>query len=301
MRSITSCYNEHAVRISDSYCSGPSNQAYLCPKQSLSVRESITCTYRVNVSSQKQILITLNWTKKLTGQGFSIAISNTNSTSHANSMQLGKNKGNETFQIHDFKIQVQWDLSDAKYDSGPEPASGFYVIVHVDSELGLRLGDKEEESSGEVKAGMAGANSSMVCRRERFSGGNIYSTKAQFCETGAVHEIVIKWVMGEEGSRSKGHVLCVSIDKKTILEVKRVRWNFRGNQAIFLDGLLVDMMWDVHDWLFKASNRSAVFMFRTRSGMDSRLWLEEKTIGALKDPHRIGFSLLLCACNDDPD
>ncbi|XP_028768445.1 uncharacterized protein LOC114726038 [Neltuma alba] len=300
MRSITSCYNEHAVRISDSYCSGPSNQAYLCPKQSPSARDSITCTYRVDLSQQKQLLITLNWTKKLMGQGFCIAISNTNPTSSANSRQLVNSKGNETFQIHDFKIQVLWDLSDAKYDSGPEPASGFYVIVLVDSDLGLRLGDKEEESSGEVEAKTGGSNSSMVYRRERFSGSHIYSTKAQFCETGDVHEILIKWVVEEEGSKTKGHVLCVSIDKKTILEVKRLRWNFRGNQVMFLDGVLVDMMWDVHDWLFKPSKRSAVFMFRTRSGMDSRLWLEEKTLGAHKDAHRIGFSLLLCACNN-PD
>ncbi|KAK4281615.1 hypothetical protein QN277_013086 [Acacia crassicarpa] len=297
MRSITSCYNEHAVRISDSYCSGPSNQAFLCPKESPSVRDSVACTYRVDLSPQKQLLITLNWTKKLMGHGFDIAISNTTPTSNSNSRQLGKGKGNETFQVHDFKIQVRWDLSDAKYESGPEPASGFYVIVLVDSELGLRLGDKEEESWEEVKAG----KSSMLYRRERFCGSNIYATKAQFCETGVVHEILIKWVVEEEGSKTKGHVLYVSIDKKTILEVKRLRWNFRGNQAIFLeDGLMVDVMWDVHDWLFKPSNRCAVFMFRTRSGMDSRLWLEEKTLGPHKDRHRIGFSLLLCACNN-PD
>ncbi|KAF7818746.1 uncharacterized protein G2W53_024201 [Senna tora] len=92
--------------------------------------------------------------------------------------------------------------------------------------------------------------------------------------------------------------MCVCIDKKTIFEVKRLKWNFRGNQAIFVDGLLVDMMWDVHDWLFKPNNGCGVFMFRTRSGLDSRLWLEDKTLEAHKDHHTIGFSLLICACKN---
>lgn len=236
------------------------------------------------------------------GLGFEISITNTNPISTVNSRQLGKIKGNETFQAHNFNIQVIWDLTNARYESGPEPTSGFYVVVLVDSEQCLRLGDKEEEeelSLEEVKTKSMGVKSVMIYRRERFCGSYIYSTKARFCETGLVHEILIKWVMDEEGPRRKGYVLCVSIDEKMILEVKRLRWNFRGNQAIFLeDGLMVDMMWDVHDWLFNPSKRCAVFMFRTRNGMDSRLWLEEKTLGPLKDPHRIGFSLLLCASNN---
>ncbi|CAI0454141.1 unnamed protein product [Linum tenue] len=61
-----------------------------------------------------------------------------------------------------------------------------------------------------------------------------------------------------------------------------MQWNFRGNQTIFVDGLLVDLMWDVHDWFFHpeattaTAPAAAVFMFRTRSGLDSRLWPEEK-------------------------
>jgi hypothetical protein len=60
--------------------------------------------------------------------------------------------------------------------------------------------------------------------------------------------------------------------------VKRLQWNFRGNQIIFVDNLLVDLMWDVHDWFFNLASRYAVFMFCMRSGFDSRLWLEEKLV-----------------------
>lgn len=308
MRGITSCYNEHAIRVSDSYCSRPSNQSYLCPKliNHPSIQDSVTCMYKVNlISKQKQLLISLTWTKKLIGQGFSIDIITNNHTSKFDA-QLRKNKGTEKFQFHNFGVQVLWDLSAAKYDEGPEPVAGFYVVVLVDSELGLHLGDKDREES--LGLGLGLANFSMVSRSERFSGTAVYATKARFCETGIAHEIVIRCGAEEEGS-SKGHVLSVCLDKKTVFQVKRLRWNFRGNQTIFVDGLVVDMMWDVHDWLFNqnssaasaSASASAVFMFRTRSGLDSRLWLEEKNLHTCnKEQDRIGFSLLICACKN-PD
>lgn len=306
MRGIASCYNEHAIRVSDSYCSRPSNQAYLCPKLNLSSsKDSITCMYKLDLIStqQKQIFISLTWAKKLLGQGFTITITNSKdspSNSKLNARQLRKNKGNETFQSHNSQIQVLWDLSDAKYEEGPEPINGFYVVVLVDSELGLRLGDKNEEL---LNLDAKEAKFSMVSRSEKFfSGSEVYETKAKFCETGISHDILIKCGVSEEGGASRSHALSVCVDKKTMFQVKRLQWNFRGNQTIFIDGLVVDMMWDLHDWFFNSNNSaSAVFMFRTRSGLDSRLWLEEKNLHARKEQDKnIGFSLLICACKN-PD
>lgn len=92
---------------------------------------------------------------------------------------------------------------------------------------------------------------------------------------------------------------------------------------MFFDGMLIDMMWDLHDWFYKetassssssktASSSSAsstssssppcaVFMFRRRSGLDSRLWIDEdeeeskmkKKIGSRDEKH--SFSLIICA------
>ena len=61
-----------------------------------------------------------------------------------------------------------------------------------------------------------------------------------------------------------------------------------------MDGLLVDLLWDVHDWFFNPNSGNAVFMFRTRSGMDSRLWLEEKLVER-DQQERVEFSLLIYA------
>lgn len=296
MRSITSCYNEHAVRVYDSYCSRPSSQAYLCPKLSPSASspDSVTCIYKVTLSTQTQPLVTLTWTKKLTGQGFTISIttdSNSSSKSNAHPQQMRKNKGAEIFQSCNFKVRVLWDLSAARYDRGPEPVSGFFVVVLMDSEVGLHIGDRDEELSNmkDLKAGKSMAKFSMVSRSEVFGSRAIYSTKAQFSEAGTAHDLLIKCDAEEEGC--KGDALCVYIDKKKILQVKRLKWNFRGNQAVFVDGLVVDMMWDVHDWVFKPKAASAVFMFRTRSGANNRLWLEEK----LLEKQTIGFSFFIYA------
>lgn len=232
------------------------------------------------------------------GQGFTIKI---NSISD----RILCSRGVKSFKFSEnSEISVYWDLSEARFEPGPDPSSGFYVAVTVDSEIGLLIGDEREklEKLGVLKPNWETQLPEFcpVSRSEEFSGEElVYSTKARFSDGGGVHEILVKCGGGEEqGTRNR--TLLVLIDKKKVLEVKRLRWNFRGNQTIFLDGSVVDMMWDVYDWLFKAESTAATaaaaaFMFRTRSGLDSRLWLEEKT-----KHQRDGFSLLIRACKN-PD
>jgi hypothetical protein len=202
-------------------------------------------------------------------------------------------KGNKLIESDTVKIEVFWDLSSAKYELGPEPVEGFYVLVMVDSEIGLILGDVGEETlTKKFKTSSTPiAKVTLISRQEHCSGNTLYATKAQFCDTGIQHDIVIRCSGENEGL--KHPVLSVCIDKKTVIRVKRLQWNFRGNQTIFLEGLLVDLLWDVHDWFYNPGSGYAVFMFRTRSGMDSRLWLEEKLVQ--KDQERVEFSLLIYA------
>ncbi|KAL2502643.1 Plant protein of unknown function [Forsythia ovata] len=300
MRNIATCYSEHAIKVSDSYCSGPSNQAYSSSKLIPSIQNAVTCIYKVKLSTLKQVMIKLTWCNLL-GQGFSIGISDypfCTSKFSKNSRLLRKVKGLKTFESCDSRIEVFWDLSCARYDIGPEPVNGFYVMILINSELGLLLGDIEEEL--EVKKRIADihvAGFSLISRSEHFSGNAVYSTKAKFCDTGTIHEILIKCLEKEKGL--KNPELSVYIDKKNVIQVKRLQWNFRGNQTIFIDGLVVDMMWDVHDWLFNSSSGYAVFMLRTRNELDNRLWLEDKILEK-KEEEKVAFSLLICACKN-PD
>ncbi|KAI5664828.1 hypothetical protein M9H77_24151 [Catharanthus roseus] len=311
MRNITTCYSEHAVKVSSSYCSGPAaNQAYLSPNLVPSVQNAATCIYKVKLcTNQRLFFIRITWSNlAAAGQGFSIGISDDScsiSKFSKNSRQLKKVKGTKSFDCcNNSRIEVLWDLSEATYDSGrPEPINGYYVVVLVNSELSLLLGEIEEES--ELKKRISDvkyfSKYSLLSRSEQFYGGNaLFSTKAQFLEGGNCHDIVIK--CGEENGSKNSSVLSVTIDKKNMIHVRRLQWNFRGNQTIFVDGLIVDMMWDVHGWFFNPTTTSdgyAFFMFRTRSGLDSRLWLEEKFLEQ-KEQEKVGFSLLICACKS-PD
>ncbi|XP_021908685.1 uncharacterized protein LOC110822779 [Carica papaya] len=306
MRSIASCYSEHAIKVSDSYCSGPSNQACVPPNLPPSIPNAVTCIYKSKLSSQKQLLITLAWRRNIDGHGAAINIGdNVSSPSkfNANFHHLTKKKGSKIVQYsYNSKAEIFWDFSVARYENGPEPSKRFYLIVFVDSELVLLLGDMKEDElfAKMLQPENPPAKFSLISRSEHFSGHAVYSTKAKFSDTGAAHDILIRCGGEDGGSSWKNPVLSVWIDNKRVFQERKLKWNFRGNQTIFLDGLLVDMMWDVHDWFFNETSSSssssgcAVFMFRTRSGLDSRLWLEEQK--EKRERAAPEFSLLIRAC-----
>ena len=292
-RSIATCYSEHAVKVSDSYCSGPSPNPHVFSKfPSSNSPLSVSSIYRAKLSASNDLLILLHWTAKDLGQSFKIKINSI-------SLPILTTKGLKSFKFdHNSEISVFWDISDARFDPGPDPSSGFYIAVTVDSEIALLMGDEREKL---VKLGVLKENTdtqllkfSLVSRKEDFCGDDsVFLTKARFSDEGGDHEIVVK--CGGGGEEMRNQRLAVFIDKKQVFEVKRLKWNFRGNQTIFLDGSVVDMMWDVYDWLFRPESAAgAAFMFRKRSGLDSRLWLEEKT-----KQEKPGFSLLIRACKNN--
>ncbi|KAA8550218.1 hypothetical protein F0562_001902 [Nyssa sinensis] len=295
MRDLASCFGEYAVQVSEASCSSYANHSCISSSLTPSIQNAVICLYKTILSSRKQLLITVTWCKNNLTQGLSIKLGDERFTAlklNSNSRLFRKKKGSKSFEFDCSKFEIFWDLSTAKYNTGPEPVEGFYILVMVDSELGLVLGDMAEEAvTRKLKTGIPAAKFSLVSRREHFSGNTLYSTKAQFCDTGTSHDILIRCSGENEGL--KHPVLSVCIDKKIVIRVKRLQWNFRGNQTIFVDGLLVDLMWDVHDWFFNPASGYAVFMFRTRSGMDSRLWLEEKLVQ--KDQEKVEFSLLIYA------
>ncbi|KZV48931.1 hypothetical protein F511_09527 [Dorcoceras hygrometricum] len=291
---MRNCYSEHATKVSDSYCSGSSKGSFRPSIFTPSIQTSVACIYRVKHSNQKQFFVRLRWLDRL-NKGFAFGICDQQlccDTISKNSRILRKSRGTEAFKSCGSFVEISWDFSQAKFESGPEPINRFYLVVILDSEVSLILGDMEQEIQEMIRGrvSMGESTSTLVSRGERFSGSAVYSTRAKFSETGTWHDVLIK-CFGEDGlNLRKNPALYVYMDKKMVIEVKRLRWNFRGNQTIFLDGLLVDMMWDVHDWIFRPCLGCGVFMFRTRSSLDSRLWLEDKSF-----EQNGGFSLLISA------
>ncbi|KAI4385451.1 hypothetical protein MLD38_003474 [Melastoma candidum] len=248
------------------------------------------------LSSQRKILITVTWSLTHMGRGLAIGFGSDPAAEFGLSMSGSrfsrKKKGKQEIEARDSRIEVFWDFSNATYDVGPEPLVGFYILVVIDSEKALLLGD------GPNLVKPLQSRFSLISRTEHCTGNALYSTRARFGDRGPVHDVVIKYVGDYEGGGFKGgggHRLQVWMDGKVVVRVRRLRWNFRGNQTIFLDGILVDMMWDVHDWFFNPGTTGhAVFMFRTRTGLDSRLWLEEKMVGR-DDRDKAEFTLLIYA------
>ncbi|KAG2239510.1 hypothetical protein Bca52824_091655 [Brassica carinata] len=157
------------------------------------------------------------------------------------------------------RIQVLWDLTRAKFESGSEPRSGFYIAVLVGGEMGLLVGDSVKEAYARAKSARPPTNpQALVMRKEHVFGGRVFSTKARF--GGKNREITIDCCVDEDAR------LCLSVDSKQVLTIKRLRWKFRGNERVEIDGVSVQISWDVYNWLFQSNGGGhAVFMFRFES------------------------------------
>ncbi|KAG6536277.1 hypothetical protein ZIOFF_001328 [Zingiber officinale] len=146
--------------------------------------------------------------------------------------------------------------------SSKEPSKAFYLAIIADVEFALLLGD--------------------MCGRFIEHFGATHSIVAF-----SMHEIMIR-CKGDE-LNAKELKLYVEVDKKEVVSVRRLRWNFRGNQAIFVDSSTVDVMWDVHGWWFCDSSRCAEFLrgrvrIPTRSHPDSGAVAFEFRRGHIRNP-----------------
>ncbi|GLT85268.1 hypothetical protein SLE2022_034620 [Rubroshorea leprosula] len=151
---------------------------------------------------------------------------------------------------------IFWDLSRAKFGSGPEPESGFYIAVVVNGEMTLLIGDSSKQAYSRTKSQRPEKNQVLLLKREHMFGNRIYSTRAKF--GGKSREISIDCRVNEDAK------LCFSIDNKRVLQIKRLKWKFRGNEKIEVDGVPIQVSWDVHNWLFdqKLNDGHAVFLFK---------------------------------------
>ena len=183
---------------------------------------------------------------------------------------FSKRRGCKSLEAYSRKIDVYWDLSAAKFGTRPEPLEGFYVGVVVDRQLILLLGDLRKEAIKKTNAIPVSSPAAFVAKREHVFGKKVFGTKALFCDNGQVHDLVIEC----DTISVSDPCLIIRIDSKTVMQVKRLRWKFRGNHTILVDGLAVEVYWDAHNWLFGTSLGNAVFMFRTCPAPD-KIWASQ--------------------------
>ncbi|CAL5046410.1 unnamed protein product [Urochloa decumbens] len=133
-------------------------------------------------------------------------------------------------------VAFSWDLSRARFAAAgrrPEPASRYSFHVSVDGELALAVGD------GVSSAGL------LLSRRETAAvaggaGGEAYATTVDVA--GEAHEVTLA---------VEDSAMWVAVDGEKALQVRRLRWKFRGSERLDLPrGRRVRVTWDLHGWLF---------------------------------------------------
>ncbi|XP_027180716.1 uncharacterized protein LOC113779350 [Coffea eugenioides] len=205
--------------------------------------------------------------------------------------------------------RVFWDLSRAKFGSRPDPASGYYVAILIGGEMTLLVGEEllplcqlprsiasggggarptpKETAAAEIR------NQVMVLRREHVYGNKkrlYYTTRANIGGGEQEIDVSIDYrAIGGEG----GPTLCFSIADKRVLQVKHLKWKFRGNERVEGDDGIppVQVSWDVYNWLFvqdddhELTNGYALFMFKFERKPGGLITEEEEEDDEEKDAH----------------
>ncbi|XP_073224202.1 uncharacterized protein [Cicer arietinum] len=201
----------------------------------------VICVYQCSIQG-RSCLITITWSKSLMGQGFSVGIDDSSNQCLC-------------------KVDVKpWGVF-SKRKGG----------IVVDKQMVLLLGDLRKEAFKKSNAvPLLPSNAVFVAKKEHVFGKKFFGNKVVFCDNGQIHDLVIEC----DTSNASDPCLIIRVDSKIVMQVKRLKWKFRGNYTILVDGIPVEVYWDVYNWLFGTSFGNAVFMFRTCSSQD-KIWASQ--------------------------
>ncbi|KAJ9171975.1 hypothetical protein P3X46_015268 [Hevea brasiliensis] len=217
MRDLPSCFGESGVQVADSLSSNTAKA-----EQNL-----VTCVYQCKLRG-RSCLITVTWSKNLMSQGLSVVIDY--STYHClckvdiKTWLFSKRKGCKNLRVDSSKIDIYWYLSNAKFGSGPEPSEGFYLAIAFNQEMVLLLGDMKKEAYKKIDNASVNSHVIFIAKKEHIFGKKFHGAKAQFCDKGQMHNVTIEC----DTVDLKDPCLVIRIDRKMVMQVKRLKWKFRA-------------------------------------------------------------------------
>ncbi|XP_078431708.1 uncharacterized protein LOC144703148 [Wolffia australiana] len=184
------------------------------------------------------------------------------------------------------RVDVFWDLRSAHFAGRPEPNSGFYIALVSNDAVALLLGDAKKEAFKRTKARPAAPEAALVSRRESVAGKRSFSARARLRgDDPREREIVVESCFAGGLAEMR-----ISVDGQAVLRVDNLRWKFRGNVTVVVEDMPVEVLWDVHGWLFGVALGvgQAVFLFRAGGASAAE---GEAALSAVPE-----FSFVLYAC-----
>ncbi|XWS22666.1 hypothetical protein CRYUN_Cryun29cG0055600 [Craigia yunnanensis] len=219
--------------------------------------------YRTKLAGQCR-LITVTWYRNLLLHGLSISVQGTDMDEHyrckveLKRWYFWRKQGFKHFIVDGKNVDVVWDLKAAKFNGETEPRSDYYVAIVCEDEVVLLLGDQKKDAYRKTGCRPSLIEPMLVSRREHVFGKRKFSTRVKFNDKGTFHDISVECnnsISSNSSSDGFDPVLDIRVDGKLAIQIKHLQWKFRGNESINVGKNGVEVIWDVHDWLFGSGPR----------------------------------------------
>ncbi|KAL8046249.1 hypothetical protein ABFX02_08G165300 [Erythranthe guttata] len=224
----------------------------------------VTCIHKVKLG-ETICHVTVTWAKTLISHTLYITVENPLDENHytckidLKTWQFWGKKGLKTFRVAEKRVDVFWDLRSAKFATSPEPNSDYYVAMVSDQEVVLLLGDQKNEALRRTKSRPSLQDSSLVHKKEIVFARKCFCTKTTLGKSKKEHSIIIESALCGPYDPE----MWISVDGMESIRVPNLHWRFRGNETIVVDDFPVQILWDVHDWLYNGTHSGVgIFVFR---------------------------------------
>ncbi|XP_023755904.1 uncharacterized protein LOC111904364 [Lactuca sativa] len=213
---------------------------------------TVSCMYQAHIGGFWRT-VTAHWTKNIMHHSLNILVDSVESPDRRHHCKVdlkpwhfwGK-KSYKTFEVDSLQIDVYWDFRSARFSSSPEPSSNFYVALICDEEVVLLIGDLEKKVYKRTKS-RPGVDTILFFKKEHVFGKKSFTTKARFDKERKDYEILVE---SSTSSGSKDPEMWISIDGVVLIHIRNLQWKFRGNETVLVNKQPIEVLWDVHAWLF---------------------------------------------------
>lgn len=257
---------------------------------------SVTCMYQAHIGGYWRTVTAL-WTKNMMNHSLNIFVesSESNNRQHCKidlkPWHFWGKKSYKTFEVDGLQIDVYWDLRTAKFSGSPEPCSDFYVVLVCDEEAVLLIGDLKKKVYKRTKSRPSAEDTLLFFKKEHVFGKKSFATRAKLDKHRKDYEIVVE----SSTLGPKDPEMWISIDGIVLIHIRNLQWKFRGNETVMVNKQPIEILWDVHSWLFMSSGSGhGLFIFKpdqpkTSNRVDNR---QNET----KDNDRSSLSKYLPTC-----